>query len=553
MHAAGDVALDNRGEVRQRFPGRGGEEANQADLPLAVRAVLRGGRSGAAVLRGRFAFVAVVPSSGRILACRDALGIRPLFFRSLGRGFRASSDPLSLRDDGESPLTIDPRGILTQALFLQGARSESFLGVQQLGAGEVLDLRLQGPRRETFWSAQGDRPLRRPDPRQAVGELRELLQRSVEDGLDAEGRVASHCSGGMDSPTVSYFAARSSRVSRPLFASFSFRDLPECSEVAYAREVAADVGAEVLEAETEGRWPWKGLFLPSDPRPSAFVAQEETDRWLLAELQRRGVTVLLGGLGGDHLFRGPRVAASALGALLRFEPSDLLEATKRLLGLSLRGAAFDLWSTLKMFFPASWRRTAQAHYPWIRTEALDLCGASDAAVRFTNMSRVDRLDVARRFSQSGFSTATTSVHYFDRLSAGYGIETRYPLMDLRLVEYVLGLHPALLLPGGRPKGLLRAAMRGLLPDSIVDRLPKQSFLSWYRQGALRERSALEALLIDSRLAAAGLVDIGVLRREVERYYALSGSEAGVPLFMNTLLTERWVRDLERHGLATLVT
>jgi asparagine synthase (glutamine-hydrolysing) len=71
----------------------------------------------------------------------------------------------------------------------------------------------------------------------------------------------------------------------------------------------------------------------------------------------------------------------------------------------------------------------------------------------------------------------------DRMSMAHSIETRVPLLDHKLVEFAATIPPEMNLHGGATKRILKRAMRGILPDAIIDR-PKHGFAvplrSWFR-------------------------------------------------------------------------
>jgi asparagine synthase (glutamine-hydrolysing) len=60
----------------------------------------------------------------------------------------------------------------------------------------------------------------------------------------------------------------------------------------------------------------------------------------------------------------------------------------------------------------------------------------------------------------------------DRTSMAVSLEARVPLLARRIIEFSFGIHEDLRYHGGEPKGLLRHAYRGILPDHILDRRKK---------------------------------------------------------------------------------
>lgn len=125
----------------------------------------------------------------------------------------------------------------------------------------------------------------------------------------------------------------------------------------------------------------------------------------------------------------------------------------------------------------------------------------------------------------------------DRLSMASSVELRLPLVDYRLVETVIGLRKTWSDLSQAPKAWLRAAVRDVVPDWVLDR-PKRGFQppvrAWHR--ALFERHG-------SALRNGHLVELGILEPEAARTLA-EGSfpiTAMAPLSFKALVLEHWCR------------
>lgn len=83
----------------------------------------------------------------------------------------------------------------------------------------------------------------------------------------------------------------------------------------------------------------------------------------------------------------------------------------------------------------------------------------------------------------------------DRMSMYNGLEVRVPFCDYRIVEYAYNLPWSIKALNGREKGIVRAAFRGLLPDSIIDRkkspYPKTHNPLYFNLCAMRVRQILD--------------------------------------------------------------
>src|SRR5581483_2793137 len=85
--------------------------------------------------------------------------------------------------------------------------------------------------------------------------------------------------------------------------------------------------------------------------------------------------------------------------------------------------------------------------------------------------------------------------YEDRNSMAHSIESRVPFLTPRLVDFLLRLPEAYLLgPDGTSKRVFRSAMRGLVPDAVLDRRDKIGFATPERAWFLKMRPWVEATL-----------------------------------------------------------
>jgi asparagine synthase (glutamine-hydrolysing) len=110
------------------------------------------------------------------------------------------------------------------------------------------------------------------------------------------------------------------------------------------------------------------------------------------------------------------------------------------------------------------------------------------------------------------------LHYEDANNAGFGMESRFPFLDHRLVEFLFGLPRDQKVRGARAKIVLRNGMTGVLPDSVRNRVDK-GFIDrpvdqWL---AHQYTESVQARMFGKRLAETGWVDQKRLREHYEQY------------------------------------
>jgi asparagine synthase (glutamine-hydrolysing) len=127
----------------------------------------------------------------------------------------------------------------------------------------------------------------------------------------------------------------------------------------------------------------------------------------------------------------------------------------------------------------------------------------------------------------------------DRMSMAVSLEARVPLLDHKLVEFVVRIPAALKLRGVETKHVFRRAVRGLVPDEILDR-PKQGFgvpIAEWLNAELREE--VRDALTDATARGRGVVDpayVGVLLDEHAR-----GRRDHSTQLWTLYVLERWLR------------
>jgi asparagine synthase (glutamine-hydrolysing) len=194
--------------------------------------------------------------------------------------------------------------------------------------------------------------------------------------------------------------------------------------------------------------------------------------YLIAQQAASRVKVILNGTGGDELFGGyPRYNLRALVPGRFSAPVGRAAAALGGSGAVIRklGAVLD-------FRARYMRQISVFAEPEIR-KALGLTGPAAVAQR-----------IAELFRESGCNDASGAMMYvdlhtylpgdlfmlLDKMTMAVSLEARVPLLDHRLVEFAAALPGALRMRGRSLKWLLRRALRGQVPDEILDR-PKQGF------------------------------------------------------------------------------
>lgn len=493
----------NHRELRAELEGRGQAFRTRSDTEVLLSAYLAWGRRCVERLRGMFAFAIWDGAREELLLARDPLGVKPIFYVEQGSAVLFGSEIKALLQCPLVTPEVDAEG-LAEIFALGPVRTPGhgvLRGVRELRAGHLAVFRRAGAHVEAYWRLESR--AHEDDLPTTAARIGALLRASVAEQLVADVPVGVLLSGGLDSSAIAACAAESRRdAGEPPPPSFAldfvrhqehFRPslLRPDRDTPWARRVAAHLGVllEVVELDTPalvGR-----LLDAMRARDLPSAGEADASLLLLFERAKPQTTVLLSGESADEIFGG--YAWMILDAFL---PQDRFpwrfQATAALLRPEVRAAVRPEEYAHERY------REALAEVPALPGE--DAGEARRRALLHLALTRFLPSLLERK----------------DRMSMAASIEVRVPFCDPRLVEYAWNVPWAMKLVGGLEKGILRQALRGALPDDVLNRR-KSPYPSTHDPSYLRAVSDEVARILDDPGAPVlALVDAPAVRALVQR-------------------------------------
>ena len=531
----GRFALTYNGEV-YNFPAlrRSLEEAGhrfrgRSDTEVVLHAFMEWGERAFPMLEGMFAMAVWDDREKRLHLARDRFGIKPLYYWAGASSFVFGSEIKALLASGEVAPRMDWHG-LHEYLYYNtalGART-LYAGVRKLLPGHKLTLHAElGLNIEQYGSIFDVEPVADDFPT-AVERVRELLDRAVSDHLVSDVPVGVFLSGGIDSSAITAFASRhyAGRL-RTYSAGFDFEGARSFNELPKARLVAEHFGTDHHELHVAGGDAASVIERLIGHHDAPFGDAANIPLYLLCEQLGGDNKVILQGDGGDEIFAGYRThslmaidrwarmlarssswAAPFIPLGARFYPLlQRLIHSDRALRFALIMANSDIDDPPALVFGAEARLLLETNDPFSRYRELYHC--------------FEHLDVVQRALYTDCGTLLPDVFFekVDKATMAHGIEARVPLVDTRLASYVMGLPAKYKVRGFHKKRVLRQALRGVVPDSVLDH-PKVGFgvpVSHWLRTTLA--GYMRSVLLDASRPSASLFDGVVLRAYVEDHIA----------------------------------
>jgi asparagine synthase (glutamine-hydrolysing) len=522
----------NHADLRPQLISRGHRYRTHSDTETIVHLYEEYGRDCVHHLRGMFAFAIWDAGKRSLFVARDRLGIKPLYYRLTPASFLFGSEIKAILAYPGAHPEFNRAGLPEFLAFGYISGEDTFYsGVKKLMPGHTLELKETG---ELKISRYWDLPLHKEsEPRPEsyyVETYRDLLEQCVENHLMSDVPLGVFLSGGVDSSAV---AALMTKIRQAPIETFSVGySEASYSELPYARTVAQHIRSihqEVLVTREDFFGSLPHLIWHED-EPIAWPSS--IPLYFVAELARNRVKVVLTGEGSDETLGGYSRYAFTLrnatldGVYRRTVPSFLRRGLRKfiadsaLIGASARrklGHTFlaldrDSWSSFYFdnFFSA-FSEKDQSCLLTRETAAQFAQGAAYTHV-LENWEHSSG-DMLQRLLYTDIKTYLVELLMKqDNMSMAASIESRVPFLDHVLAEFAVNIPRKYQLKGLSGKHILKQAMQGLLPHSILYR-PKLGFPTpWSGWLAGPQLEVIEKLVLEPRSMSRGLFQRPAIER-----------------------------------------
>jgi asparagine synthase (glutamine-hydrolysing) len=538
-----DVRLDNRDELAEALGFDGAAARTMADAQFLLAAWERWGERAFDRLLGDYAFALWDAAERHLVLARDPLGMRPLHYHRAAAFVAFASMPKGLHALADVPLAPDEATVTDLLARLpESGPGSYFAGISRVEPGHFVVVGARGAEVRRHWQPVPN-TLRLASADAYAEALRAEFDRAVGARLrGADGRVASHLSGGRDSGAVTATAARLLAASGGTVTAYTsvpregYAEPDPAGRMGDEGPLAAATAAlqpniEHVLVRTGGRAMFERLdrdFYLFE-RPLHHLCNQQWVSAINDAARDRGGGILLTGQMGN-------VTISYAG----IEWLAQLAGSGHWLRLARESRALVRAGRMR------WRRAAATSVgPWLPMpvwrllrRALDgsadpLAGVSAITPRQRLASRIDARSAAcgtnlsDRPGRDPWETRIAVLrradpgNYGKGVLGGWGLDMRDPTADRRLVEFCLSVPPEQYLRQGQPAALAARAFADRLPAAVLEGRRKGLQAADWHMALSEDRASLRqeiARLAD--LPAAGrLLDLPRLAALEERWPA----------------------------------
>lgn len=515
-------------EVRTELKGLGWSFQSSGDTEVLLKAWAQWGVDALPRFNGMFAFAAFHLGLGELWLVRDRFGVKPLAWGRLPEGgitFSSSVAGVARQVRGKVDIDYCARGVRYK-VYETASSGSPFSNVHAVPAGSWIKIKVSDAGLNVVDGRWYDldaavtvcsASMMFSSDDELIQRCRELLESAVRLRLRSDVPVAVSLSGGLDSSAVASLASTDVKKLRGFTYGSPHASLSEGPDV---RKFSEECGVDVTYV-----WPQFTKKALSDAldRTMAFQEAPFSGLSLIAQnevyrtARQASFKVLLGGQGGDESFAGYRkfFIVAIREAVTNRNPWNTVRLVYSFALMLLHEArhAHHYWENIGRY-RSHHRGNAIQEFRLLnwRPDAQNLWGSRETTLAGR------QIDDVRQWS------LPTLLRYEDRNSMGYGVESRLPFMDYRLLELALALPTRLKISNGYGKWALRRIAADAVPDSIRLNRRKRGFdvtQEWVRGGIgeslrskifdhrsalsehLRPDADLDRLLSDTALAGDG--------------------------------------------------
>lgn len=444
--------------------------------------------------RGMFALAIWDARTEDLWLVRDRLGIKPLYYSSHHNRITFASEIKALLQDPEQKRAVHEEALYHYLSFLTTPAPQTlFDGIKKLSPGTYLRVRKDGSIREhRYWDVwDHTTPLTNCSEEEIAERILAELKTSVRLRKVGDVPVGVFLSGGIDSSTNTALFAEGGDPVKTFSIGYDNEYASYKSELHFARKMASHAGAQyhekLLNIDDLLNFLPQMVYLQDEPIADPVCVPV----YYVSKLARdHGVVVAQVGEGADELFWGYPSWKTAL----RLQNMDNLPVPNFIKRLGLR-------------FLQSKQKATSMHYERLRRGSLDQPIFWSGAEAFTEVQKKRLLSprlkekfkdltswqaiepIYKRFREKAWEKSPLNWMSYtdlnlrlpelllmrvDKMSMGVSLEGRVPFLDYKFVELAMSIPQAIKTRHGISKYILKKAVRGVIPDELIDR-PKQGF------------------------------------------------------------------------------
>lgn len=529
----------NHIELREELLAKNHTFKTQSDTEVIVHLYEEYGPEFLNKLNGQFAIAIWDKTKQELFLARDRVGIRPLFYTTIGNTFVFASEIKSFLEFPEFHPKISEKTLSEYFTFWTSLSADTiFEGVSELPPGSYMTINARSKSIKTYWTL----PITKPNAyefntvKEAAETFETIFTDAVKLRLRADVPVAAYLSGGLDSSITTAFIKKISPNNLRTFSiGFTEKDFDESSYQNIAKDYFKTQHSSVTCSPKDISDSFKAIVWHAE---APLLRTAPTPMNLLAKSVRaHNIKVVITGEGADELFGGYNIFKET--KIKHFWAKDPQSKYRPLLLKKLYPYIPQISKAnnniLKLFFGYKLSETSSPIYShllrWNNTSRINNYLSKDYKIAISNYHPISKIEDQLKDQLNGYDYLTKAqwieINFFmskyllssqgDRMGMANSIEGRYPFLDHRVIEFCMKLNPDLKLKGLNEKYLLKYMMKDRIPDAILNR-SKQAYRAPIRSTFFSEEMPLylSSMLSEENITAYGIFNLDFVNQLINK-------------------------------------
>lgn len=493
---------------------------SQTDTEVVLYAFEEWGLAALNKFNGMWAFIIFDKRKKKLFACRDRLGIKPLYYFFDGRKLILASEIKAILAHPKVKVELDLQA-LNEYFSFQNIFSDRtlFLQIKLLPPGSFLEYDGRNLVVDKWW----DVPLAKKNfsEKQWEEKINDVFTKAVKRHLISDVEIGSYLSGGMDSATVTALAAHENPRLKTFTGGFDMTTVKGL-EATFDEREKAEVVAKMYSSEHYEMVMHSGSMNRIFPKLIWHLEDLRVGmcypNYYISRLASKFVKVVLSGAGGDELFGGYAWRYALIKNAKNKSEFDQIY--------------YDYWTRLVK------DKEKNNFFHQDLAKKIDF---SDSFLQYRDkIAKVDDLhpvDKALYFEMKTFLHGLLLVE--DKVSMANSLEVRVPFLDLEMIDLACSIPYQYKINAEMGKVVLRKATREFLPPGITEK-KKQGFSppegSWYRDESL---PYVKSILLSPRTLGRGYINPKFIQNTIQEH--VGGKQNHRLLIWSLLSFEWWCR------------
>ncbi len=468
-------------EIREELQKKGYRFKSQTDTEVIINAYLYWGTDCVSHFNGMFAFAIWDKQNQKLFCARDRMGVKPFYYTLQGKSFIWASEIKQFLESGlvEREVNYDNVHAFLQMGRLNIDKSTFIKDILELPPAHTAIVSESGIEIKRYWDINPENRVINLSDDEYAEQLKLLFQDAVKIRLRSDVPLGVALSGGIDSSSIACLADRVVKNPIKTFSVY-YTDDRKYDEREYIEEVLRNgnfypvyfTANQNITMDELRKW----QYFQDEPCMSASPYSSYKNN---QNIRNSGIIVALNGQGGDELFAGYHT-------YFKYYYLDLLKNMRFGKFLSdYRSYSKEFHSSfadMASLFSKIISRMFISDKTLKKLEYLEVSNAEMYSQSVREYSPV--INLKKKFKNSlednlYHTLVNTSIphllHWEDRNSMAWSVESRVPFLDYRLIEWAFSIPMNQKIRGPKTKYVLRNSMKGILPEKIRNRMDKVGF------------------------------------------------------------------------------